>query len=121
MARGQRQPRVRRGVGQRGEVAPDALRVADDIPVRRVSTLLEPAGRAEGNPVRLAENAAIAFQGCIVLGMGFVIEPAEAEEWIAADPRNAEVLFPYLNGEDLRGCRDCFPSVLVGLSSGESA
>jgi len=33
--------------------------------------------------------------------MGFVLEPEEAQEWIAADARNADVLFPYLNGEDL--------------------
>jgi len=81
-------------------------RVADDIAVRRISTLLEPAGRIDGNPVRLAENEAIAFQGCIVLGMGFVIEETEAQEWIAADARNAEVLFPYLNGEDLNSRPD---------------
>jgi hypothetical protein len=81
-------------------------RIADDVPVRRVSTLLEPAGRVEGNPVRLAENAGIAFIGCYVLGMGFVIEPAEAQEWIAADARNAEVLFPYLNGEDVNSRPD---------------
>ena len=42
--------------------------------------------------------------------MGFVIEPAEAEEWIAADPRNAEVLFPYLNGEDLNSRSDASAS-----------
>jgi hypothetical protein len=83
------------------EVAADVPRVADDVAVRRISTLLEAQGRAEGNPVRLAENAGIAFQGCIVLGMGFVLDSSEAQEWIAADARNAEVLFPYLNGEDL--------------------
>ena len=44
-----------------------------------------PLGRVEGNPIRLAENAGIAFQGCIVLGMGFVVDVAEAQEWIAAD------------------------------------
>ncbi|ABL79368.1 MULTISPECIES: DNA methyltransferase [unclassified Nocardioides] len=76
-------------------------RIADGIPVRRISTLLEPAGRAEGSPMRLIENAGIAFQGCIVLGMGFVLDPEEAMRWIAEDPQNAEVLFPYLNGEDL--------------------
>jgi hypothetical protein len=81
-------------------------RLADDIAVRRISTLLEPAGRAEGIPVRLAENASLAFQGCIVLGMGFVLEPEEAQQWIAADARNAEVLFPYLNGEDLNSRPD---------------
>ena len=38
--------------------------------------------------------------------MGFVIDVAEAQEWIAADPSNAEVLFPYLNGEDLNSRPD---------------
>ncbi|HPA82245.1 MAG TPA: N-6 DNA methylase [Thermoanaerobaculales bacterium] len=96
--------------GTRSEVASDVPRIADDSPVRRISTLLEPAGRAEGNPVRLAENAGIAFQGCIVLGMGFVVDQDEAQEWIATDPRNAEVLFPYLNGEDLNSRPDASAS-----------
>ena len=38
--------------------------------------------------------------------MGFVVDPSEAQEWIAADPRNAEVVFPYLNGEDLNSRPD---------------
>ncbi len=96
--------------GTLAEVAPDVPRVADDNQVRRISTLLEAAGRAEGIPTRLAENAGIAFQGCIVLGMGFVVDVAEAQEWIAADPRNAEVLFPYLNGEDLNSRPDASAS-----------
>ncbi len=96
--------------GTRGPVAEDAPRVADDTPVRRISTLLEPAGRIQGNPIRLAENAGIAFQGCIVLGMGFVLDTAEAQEWIATDARNAEVLFPYLNGEDLNSHPDASAS-----------
>jgi len=39
--------------------------------------------------------------------MGFVLEPDEAAEWIDADPANAEVLSPYLNGEDLNSRPDC--------------
>ena len=88
------------------DVAVDVPRVADDIPVRAISTLLEAPGRTEGNPVRLSENSGLGFQGCIVLGMGFVVEESEAQEWIAADARNAEVLFPYLNGEDLNSRPD---------------
>ena len=38
--------------------------------------------------------------------MGFILEPDEAKAWIEADPRNAEVLFPYLNGEDLNSRPD---------------
>jgi len=87
--------------GALGTVADTVPRVADDIKIHRISTLLEPAGRVVGNPTRLAENSGIAFIGCYVLGMGFVLDIAEAQEWIAADARNAEVLFRYLNGEDL--------------------
>ena len=92
--------------GTRGSVAPAVPRVADDVPVKRVSTLLEPAGRVDGDPARLNENTDIAFQGCIVLGMGFVLEPDEAAAWIKVDQKNAEVLFPYLNGEDLNSRPD---------------
>jgi hypothetical protein len=96
--------------GTLAEVAPDVEMIADDVPVHRISPLLEPSGRAEGKPVRLAENAGLSFQGCIVLGMGFVLDFAEAQEWIATDPRNAEVLFPYLNGEDLNSRPDASAS-----------
>ena len=96
--------------GTRCAVSDNVPRVADNIEVRRISTLLEAQGRADGDPARLAENSGIAFQGCIVLGMGFVLDPKEAQEWIAADPRNAEILFPYLNGEDLNQRPDASPS-----------
>jgi len=45
-----------------------------------------------------------------VLGMGFVLEPEEAQALIAKDPRNREALFPYLNGEDLNSRPDQSPS-----------
>ncbi|KUG53401.1 type II restriction endonuclease subunit M [Serinicoccus chungangensis] len=89
-----------------GPVADGVPRVSDDVPVRRISTLLEPSGRVTGNPLRLAENLGIAFQGCIVLGKGFVIDPPLALAWLDDDPRNAEVLFPYLNGDDLNSRPD---------------
>ncbi len=85
--------------GSRGSVDPAVPRISDDLPVSHIATLLEPGG--DEDPVRLTENARIAFIGCYVLGMGFVIEPEEAKAWIEADARNAEVLFPYLSGEDL--------------------
>ena len=96
--------------GTRDAVSSWTTMVCDDAPASRISSLLEPASRVEGRPERLNENAGIAFQGCIVLGKGFILEPEEAQEWIAADPRNAEVLFPYLNGEDLNSRPDCSAS-----------
>jgi hypothetical protein len=44
------------------------------------------------------------------LETGTSLDPVEAQEWIAADARNAEVLFPFLNGEDLNSRPDCSPS-----------
>jgi len=96
--------------GTRGDVPAGVQRVADEVVVAQISTLLEPAGRVDGNPLRLAENAGIAFVGCYVLGMGFVLDPGEAAQWIDADPANAEVLLPYLNGEDLNARPDSSPS-----------
>ena len=54
-----------------------------------------------GNPFPLKANAGKSFQGSIVLGKGFIITPEQAEELIAKDKRNKDVLFPYLNGDDL--------------------
>ncbi len=93
--------------GTRGPVSPLAKRVADGAAVARISTLLEPEGRVTGSPIRLAENVGRAFKGIEVTGMGFTIEPLTAANWLAEDPRNAEILFPYLNGEDLNSDPRC--------------
>ena len=96
--------------GTRAQVSESVKPVSDGTPVRRISTLLEPAGRVEGRPFQLAENKGIVFEGCKVYGEGFVITEELAQEWIAADPRNAEVLFPYLGGKDLNSRPDSSPS-----------
>ena len=96
--------------GTIGPVADDIPRVCDDIEVSQISTLLEPEGRITGSPIRLGENVGIAFQGCIVLGKGFVLQPEEANRWIDRYPRNAEVILPYLNGDDLNSRPDASAS-----------
>lgn len=73
----------------------------DGITVPGITPTLDPASRVEGNPYRLASNAGRSFQGSIVLGMGFTMRPEEATSLIDRDSRNADVLFPYLNGDDL--------------------
>ncbi len=72
--------------------------ILDDRTANNITSFLTPSGKV---PYRLASNANKSFQGSIVLGMGFVLEPDEAQTLIANDPRNKDVLFPYLNGEDL--------------------
>ncbi|NMC71525.1 MAG: restriction endonuclease, partial [Myxococcales bacterium] len=81
----------------------------DDRVVPRISTSLDEAV-AEEAPKRLAANAGKSFQGSNVLGLGFTMSPEEARALIAKDPRNAEVLFPYLNGKDLNTSPDQSPT-----------
>ncbi len=63
-----------------------------------------------GNPYQLKQNENKAFQGSIPLGKGFVLEPVEAQSLIAKDSKNKDVLFPYLNGDDLNNNPDQSPS-----------
>ncbi|HEX2915467.1 MAG TPA: DNA methyltransferase [Chloroflexia bacterium] len=84
--------------------------VLEDTTVSGITPFLTASGTADGKPFTLAANSGKSFQGSIVLGMGFVLEPEEAQALIAKDPRNKEVLFPYLNGEDLNSRPDQSPS-----------
>ncbi|WP_029972130.1 Eco57I restriction-modification methylase domain-containing protein [Paraburkholderia graminis] len=55
----------------------------------------------EWSPRRLEANADRSYQGSIILGRGFTMSNEAAQEFIGRDSKNAEVLFPYLNGDDL--------------------
>ena len=57
--------------------------------------------QAEWSPQKLKANEHRSFQGSIVLGMGFVLSADEAKRMLDADSKNEDVIFPYLNGEDL--------------------
>jgi len=96
--------------GSVGAVSEAASRVSDEQIVARISTLLEPGGRVEGHPFRLGENVGFSFEGVKPYGQGFVLDPNEAEAWISEDASNAEVLFPYITGDDLNSHPDCCAS-----------
>ena len=51
-------------------------------------------------PQSLASLPCYASRGTTILGIGFVLAPEEAERLRQKDPRNAEVLFAYLNAID---------------------
>jgi N-6 DNA Methylase len=82
----------------------------DDREVEQISAFLFHRG-GHDDPVRLAANESKSFQGPIVLGMGFTFDDtdrkgvasplAEMERLIAEDPRNGEVIFPYIGGEEI--------------------
>ena len=82
----------------------------DNAPVAALTSKLQPPGQVVGKPLRLGANAERSFQGSIVLGMGFVLEPEAAQRLLDKDPQNRDVLFPYLNGEDVNSRWDQSPS-----------
>lgn len=74
------------------------------------------ANGGHDDPKQLAANAGKSFQGSIVLGMGFTFDdsgPADDDtpgipspiatmkRLIAENPKNAEVIFPYIGGEEV--------------------
>lgn len=63
-----------------------------------------------GNPFPLKQNEGKSFIGSYVLGMGFVLTPEQAQELISKNQKNKDVLFPYLNGEDLNNDPEQKPS-----------
>ncbi len=80
----------------------DGRCLLDGRTVADIDEMLYPVSASGWRKRRLAANADKSFQGSIVLGTdGFTMSPEEAQALIAKDPRNAEVLFPYLGGEDL--------------------
>jgi len=78
--------------------------------VRMISSALDAMEADLGKPFRLAANGGQSFIGSYVLGMGFTMSPEDAQRLIDHDPRNRDVLLPFINGEDLNSRPDCSAS-----------
>ena len=89
---------------------PEAERILDGEQVTVITSSLDRQSRVAGRPFRLVANRGRSFQGSNVLGKGFILTPQQAQGLIDNDPRNRDVLFPYLNGEDLNSRPDCSAS-----------
>ncbi|AQT48632.1 Eco57I restriction-modification methylase domain-containing protein [Burkholderia cenocepacia] len=75
-------------------------RVLDGRAVETISAFLDDAIDA-GEPRKVQMNAAKMFQGSIFLGDGFLMDHSEAERLRNDDPKNADVLFSIINGQEL--------------------
>ncbi|WP_286157409.1 Eco57I restriction-modification methylase domain-containing protein [Streptomyces somaliensis] len=83
-------------------LAENAVRVLDGIAVSsRISTSLIPQTRQSPWVAPLFENSGIAFRGVVPFGAGFIISEEVARDWIAEDERYRDILFPYVNGQDV--------------------
>ena len=88
----------------------DGPKLLDGKEVERITAFLFHRG-GHGDPARLEANAGMSFQGSIVLGMGFTFDDtdskgvatplAEMRRLIEEEPRNQEVIFPYIGGEEV--------------------
>lgn len=82
----------------------------DEREVPKISAFLFHRG-SHSDPIRLNENANKSFQGSIVLGMGFTFDDtdkkgiasplAEMRRLVDLNPKNTEVIFPYIGGEEV--------------------
>ncbi|HYT44435.1 MAG TPA: DNA methyltransferase, partial [Methylomirabilota bacterium] len=84
--------------------------ILDDMKVEGITSLLIPKSNVQGKHHRLIANFGKSFIGTYLLGIGFVVTSEEAETLIKTDPRNRDVLYPYLNGEDINSRFDQSPS-----------
>ncbi|MCP3061074.1 N-6 DNA methylase [Myxococcus sp. K38C18041901] len=70
------------------------------LPVKHLNSRLR--GKPErADPVALTTNTGKSFQGCTVLGMGFVLSPEQRAALVAKSPRNVERIFRYVGGEEI--------------------
>ena len=67
--------------------------------VRYISTFFDDS--QESTAYYLAQNTSISEQGSLVLGQGFILSEELATELIALDSKNAKIIQPYINGEEL--------------------
>ncbi|WP_419944006.1 Eco57I restriction-modification methylase domain-containing protein [Candidatus Poriferisodalis sp.] len=68
-------------------------------------------GNRHEDPPRLSANSGMSFQGSIVLGMGFTFDDSDGDgvasplatmqRLIEADPRNGDIIQPYIGGEEV--------------------
>jgi hypothetical protein len=87
----------------------------DSRPVNQITAFLFPNGGHE-NPKPLSDNQGLCFIGSVVLGMGFTFDDSGIaddetpgipspigimQRLIEENPKNAEVIFPYIGGEEV--------------------
>lgn len=72
---------------------------------QNISAFLDEADNT-GTPFPLQANEGKSFQGSIVLGTGFIVEVESFNKLILNNPEYKEVLYPYINGDDLNNNPD---------------
>ena len=105
---------------QRGQAT--VQRYLDTKPVDSITAYLFERGGHQ-TPQQLRQNDRLAFQGSVVVGMGFTFDDGTSRDFaspvslmnelIAKNPRNHECIFPYIGGEELNQRPDQSPDRFV--------
>ncbi len=80
--------------------------ILDDATTNGITSFLTPSGSVDGAAHRIRANEDRSFVGSYVLGMGFVLTADEAQQLLDRNQSNRDVIFPYLNGDDLNSRPD---------------
>lgn len=71
-----------------------------NVEVEKISSYLE-LSDGLGHPIKLFRYKNKSFEGYKPYGMGFILDEDEANNLLTKNAKNKEVVFPYLNGQDL--------------------
>ncbi|MGZ3645705.1 MAG: Eco57I restriction-modification methylase domain-containing protein, partial [Ktedonobacteraceae bacterium] len=80
--------------------------ILDENPVEFINASLKPEKTILSKPYSIIYNKGKASTGSKIYGPGFILESNLALALIAKDERNKEVVFPYLNADDLNSNPD---------------
>ncbi len=75
-------------------------RFLNDVEVTTINSTLTSTTESQA-PIALSENKSKCFLGSKIYGQGFLLTPDEAHRLIAENPARAQIIRPYLGGQEL--------------------
>ncbi len=91
----------------------NGLFTLNNKPVAGINSLLTDNADSFEAPKKLKSNSGIAFIGSQIQGTGFMLSNEQAEQLKTKDPKNGDVIFPYLRGEDFNQSPTLSPGCFV--------
>ncbi|MDD2995931.1 MAG: restriction endonuclease [Paludibacter sp.] len=61
-------------------------------------------------PFKIIKNSNVSFKGSYPIGTGFILDEEEADTLLSSNSKNSDVIFRYLNGDDINTNFDQIPS-----------
>ncbi|MFB8207943.1 Eco57I restriction-modification methylase domain-containing protein [Streptomyces sp. NPDC056010] len=89
------------------------LSIGENFVPNGITSSLNPQSRESSWVEKLDRSAGCAYVGNLVNGIGFVVSAEEAAELVAQDENSREVLFDYVNGQDLNTNPDSGASRMI--------